>query len=284
MPTLTLAGITFSGDSSPATGFHFNGLDDWFSLSNSKSEVHERPQADGAFGIDDEHRESLVLSFKGWYLAQTRLEMIQAKRQLLGAFGARGKKVAALTDVDGTTTRVVSIRSAPIPDNRGSLAFSFTVDMVATDPLAYGDVGLVVADVPVAGGGLIFPLGSGASYIDFLPGGSTGRISVTNTGTAPVYPTFDVSGGLADGFVVTDVTANRSIRFDRQVPLGSVVTVVQRTGRASIDGPTNDVSGFLTSRQFWAIGPGETHDIQFQPLGAVVGTPRLTVRQTPAWY
>lgn len=285
MPTLDLAGITFSGDTNGAGGFHFNGLSDWFSLSDSKSPVNERPQAHGAFGIGFDYRESLVLSAKVWYKAASRLEMIQAKRALLGALGAAGPKTAELTDVDGTTSRIVSVRAAPSPDNRGSLAFTYDIDLVATDPLAYGEEVVQSTGVPVTTGGLVWPLGTGSSgdYIDFGAAGASGRIEITNSGTAPVFPKLEVTGGVELGFVVTDVTVGKTLRFERFIPVGSTIAINQRTGTASIDGQS-DVSGFLTSRDFFQIGAGETHQIQFAPLGAVTGTPILTARTAPAYY
>lgn len=285
MPTLNLAGITFSGDANGSGGFHFDGLDDWFSLSDSKSPVNERPQAHGAFGIGFDYRESLVLSMKVWYKATSRLELIQAKRHLLGALGAAGRKTAALTDADGTTSRIVSVRAAPSPDSRGSMAFTYVIDMVATDPLAYGEEISVSTGVPVSTGGLAFPLGTGPSgnYIDFGGAGSSGRVALTNTGTAPVFPKLEVTGGLELGFVATDVTIGKILRFERFIPVGSTIAINQRTGTASIDGQS-DVSGFLTSRDFFQIGAGETHQIQFAPLGAVTGIPILTARLAPGSY
>jgi len=290
MSTLTFANATGSisfADSPapgvPVSGWFFRELVGWYDVTDSKSDINERPQAHGAFGVSQDWRTSAAFSAVLFYIGTDHADAVAAQNQFNRLTGG-GKPLTVTFDDGGvSTSRVSSVRNARPVDSRGSKNVTLETALVAPDPLRYGTTVLVVADTPVAGGGLIFPLGSGASYIDFLPGGSTGRISVTNNGTAPVYLTFDVSGGV-DGFVVTDVTSNRAVRFDRQIPVGSVVTVNQRTGRASIDGPTNDVSGFLTSRQFWVIPPGETHDIQFQPLGAVVGAPRLTVRQTPASY
>lgn len=281
-PTFELGDLVMQGGP-VSSGFYFSELTDWYSLTDSKSPVNERPQANGAFNIGNDYRQSAVISVKGGYLGDARVDVQAAKRTLTAAAGGGRPVTARHTEDDESSTRVVSVRSMPIDDDHGRTEMTFTIDMVAADPLRYGDPVVSVTGVPVASGGLIFPLGSGAALIDFGTGGASGRISVSNPGTAPVFAPFEVSGGLSLGFVVTDVTTGQVIEFDRQIPLGSTVFVNQRTGRAYIDAPGNDVSGSLTSKQWFAIGPGETHDIQFQPLGSVTGTPTLTFRTPPAY-
>ena len=181
------------------------------------------------------------------------------------------------------TTRRVSVRRVSIPDFGLRAAFEFTVDMIAVDPLRYGAEVSVSTGIPVSGGGLLWPLGTTAlEYWDWGSEGASGRVSVTNVGTADVWPSLTASGGLAGGFVVTNVTTGQTIRFVRPIPDGSSVTINQRTGFASIDGQS-DVGGFITERGFFAIPAGETHQIQFADLGAVSGTPQFTVTLSPGY-
>lgn len=278
MAILTLGPLQMSGDQNRVSpGYVFTDLTDWETLSDSKSPVNERDQAHGAFGIGFDYRSSLPISFKGWFRGVDRLTTIAAKRTLKAVGGVGTPVKMSLSDVDGTFSRIVSVRSIPIDDNKASLVFTFSVDVVAEDPLLYSEPVSTILDVPVVMGGLIMPLGSGSALIDFGTGGASGRKPITNTGTARVFPPFQVSGGLAGGFVLTDVTANKAIEFDRQIPLGSTVYVNQRTGRAYIDAPGNDVSGSLTLKNWFSVGPSETHDIQFQPIGAVTGTPQVDI-------
>jgi hypothetical protein len=121
------------------------------------------------------------------------------------------------------------------------------------------------------------------AYWDWGDDGSTGRVSVTNIGTAPTWPILRAIGGMSGGFIATDVTSGRSVRLDRLIPVGSQVKVNQRTGTASIDGDSNDISGQLTGREFFAVGPGETHQIHFAVLGTVSGTPQFAVDLSPAY-
>lgn len=281
--TLTLAGsAAYRSLADP--GFFFTDLGDWQSVPDSKSEVRERPQANGAFGISDDWRESLAYSIKGLYVGSSHLDAQAAKRKLKAA-AAKGKRITvAVTDVDGRFTRVSSVRSLIPDDDHGRRSFTFTLDLVAPDPLMYGDPVTVSTGVPVQGGGLVWPLGSGTAFWDWGADGASGRVSLPNEGTADSWPTVTATGGLGGGFVATAVNgvAVRSIRFERVIPDGSLVSVNFRTGRAWIDAPSNDVSGYLTVQDFFPVPAGSSVDVQFAPLGAVTGTPVFTATVSPA--
>lgn len=283
--------VLFGDHEGADTGWFFTDLIDWYTVSDSKSDVRERPAAHGAFGIADDWRSSLTVSVSGVYRGSSHEDAVAAAT-VLGMVLKKNKPTRlTVDDGDVVTSRVVSVRHAPVEDTHGGSIVKFSADMVASDPYRYGPDIEQIADVPVSGGGLHLPFGTrrsddavdvSTSYWDFGPDGSSGRLSVTNFGTAETFPLLSVTGGLGSGFIITDVTKGQSVRFDRVIPDGSSVTVNQRTGRATIDGQS-DVSGFITVRQFFSIGPAETHIIQFSPLGTVTGMPQLTVRTAPAY-
>jgi hypothetical protein len=264
------------------SGFFFTDLGDWDAIPDSKSPITERPLSDGAFTNAEDFRQSLAYSIKGAFLGFSRTEVQQAKNLLKASVGRR-PVVVAVTDSDGRFTRLSSIRSVIPDDDHGRFEFTFTIDAVAFDPVKYGDAQSLSAGVPMSGGGLVFPLGSDDEYWDFGADGSSGRVAVTNPGTANAYPVVSISGGLGEGFISTDVTTGDIVRLDRPIPVGSQVVTNMRTGTAYIDAPGNDVSGFLTQLGFFTIGPGETHVIQLSPLGAVTGEPQMTVTWSPAY-
>jgi len=268
---------------SGTAGFWLVFLGDWDAVPESKSDIRERPQADGSFAIAMDWRKSLAFSIKGAFLGDARSD-VQTAKQLLKSTIARGKSVTVVvTDDDGPMRRVASVRSVILDPDYGGNQFTFTIDLVAFDPLMYGPDQSYSTGVPVSGGGLLFPLGTTpTAYWDFGADGSSGRVSFTNTGTAPTWGSLTATGGLGSGFTATDVTTGQTVRFERVIPDGSVVQVNQRTGRAWIDSPANDVSGYLTGRDFFQVGPGETHQIQFAPLGTVTGTPLFTFTAAPA--
>jgi len=93
-----------------------------------------------------------------------------------------------------------------------------------------------------------------------------------------------VTGGLSGGFTLTNVSTGQRLQFEREIPVGSTVYLNPRTARVYLDDPANDVSSFLTVREWWTILPGTAHEIQFAAIGSVTGgTPTLTARTRSAY-
>lgn len=283
--TLKLAGSA-AAQSLADPGWFFTDLGDWGALPDSKSDIRERPQANGADEIATDWRQSLAYSVKGMFLGSSHADVQSAKGVIKRAIGGGKSIPVAVTDVDGRFTRVSSVRSFVPADDRGRALFTFTLDLIAFDPCMYGEPVTVSTGVPVQGGGLVWPLGSTPGvYWDWGADGSSGRVTLPNGGTAESWPTVTASGGLGGGFVATAVNGStvRSVRFERVIPDGSLVSIDFRTGRAWIDAPGNDVSGFLTVRDFFSVPAGGLTDIQFAPLGVVSGTPQFTATVSPAF-
>lgn len=257
-------------------GFGFTENADWYRTSDSKTDIDERVSADGGFDIDRDWRTSLAVSVSGWYRGKTRSDVRAARNQLALAVAQGRMIVMRFTDEDESTERTLSVRSVTPDDDRGALFFRFAIDAVAPDQKRYSqadDFGPVTG--PVSGGGLFFPLGTSPAYWDFGQDGSSGRVEITNYGTADAFPFISVTGGLSGGFIVTDVTTGKQVIFNNLIPDGSIITINQRTGQVLIDGQS-DQSGYITSWDFFSIGPGETHIIQFSPVGTSTGAPSAT--------
>ena len=281
MGTLEVADITFYGSpQADGFGFYFSDLTDWYGVPDSKSPVNERPQANGAHGIADDWRQSAAISFKAFYSGADRADMLRNQNALTGAFGIGRPVTATFTDELGPTSRVVSIRNARPRDTKGQSVVTFDVDMIAPDPLRYGPVQVASTGLPTSGGGIAYPI----TYpIDYGTPGNPGRITVSNPGTADTYSLLEVTGGMSGGFELTEVTTGRVNRFARPIPLGSTVYLNPRTGRVSLDGPS-DVSGLLTRAEWWSVPAGGTREIQFNSIGAVTGSPTLTARTAPGYW
>jgi hypothetical protein len=171
-----------------------------------------------------------------------------------------------------------------VADDHGKLYFTFSVDMLAVDPDRYASeppgLETVSTGLPASGTGIAWPI---TYKLNWGAASQTGRVTVHNLGTAPTYTVMQVTGGLAGGFILTNITTGDALQLNRAVPLGSTVLLNPRTGRVTIDGPDNDISGFLTSRQWWSLPPESSQDIQFTAIGAPTGTPTLTCT-TPSAY
>lgn len=274
---LRLAHLEFHGGA--REGWGFSGLDDWLSLTAAKSSGSSRPLAHGSFDPGRPWREAAAFSVKVHYLGSTQEEAVLALRDLT-ALGAYTSLIEATADVgDGRMTRRVQVANIDIPDTRGSDTVEATVYMLAPDPFAYGAEIVQTVGVPVAGEGVASP------FIDpfqEVGGGNPGRVTVTNAGSAPTTVRIDIAGGV-EGVQVQVVETGEVLRFDRLIPDGAIVQFDSRTGRATLDGQS-DVTGFMVYDDWPQIPPQATRTFQFTPLGAVAGTPTMTVRTAPAYF
>lgn len=278
---LHFEGFVFDGGGA-GYGWHLADMPGWSDGVAPRPEIVLRPQANGAFGITKVFRGSKVVSVEGSWSGQTLVEARQAREQLAAIQGSGVPSAFTVSSDIGDRTITAFVATQPrMPEHLYSPFFTFAFDVIATDPLKYGPPVRVSTGLPVAGGGLTWPI---TFPLTWGAGGSDGRITLENPGTAATVPLLEVTGGLGSGFTIDEVGTGRQVRFDRLVPLGSTIFLNPRTGRAYIDAPGNDVSGFLT-RADWPSLPkwGQTV-LQFNALGAVTGTPTLTGEVSPAFW
>lgn len=257
---------------------HAPFFDAWYSVPDSKAEVRERPSADGAFGIDRDWRASLALPMDGRFRGPNWAAMLTA----LQTAASTGVQVSVtVSDELGVSTRSVNVRRfKPRPMPGADLCY-FEMDLLAVDGRRYGPLQSPSAGLAVAGTGQPWPQTWPA---DWGSGGTDGRVTAVNTGSAPTSPLLTVSGGLGDGVQLVEVMTGSYLQLDRVIPVGSAVFFDSRTSRAYLDDPANDVSGFLSRRDWegFQIPAGATRTVQFNGLGAATGTPLLTVNYSPA--
>lgn len=178
MATLTLSTpveVIPVGDGSDPFGFILGprGLKDWYSGSESKSDVNERAQGHGAFGIGTDWQSSLAISIDGSYVGESYGDAVAAAERLAAVNSGGRKVLVTVTDALRATSRLVSVRKVTIPDFGTDSEFEFTVDMIAADPLRYGDPISVSTAPPTSGGGMVWDAPAGGSALVgtlFYPG------------------------------------------------------------------------------------------------------------------
>ncbi|WP_194522338.1 phage tail family protein [Cellulosimicrobium sp. JZ28] len=160
------------------------------------------------------------------------------------------------------------------------------VQLFAPDPVGYGPEQVAGASFPELVGGLEFDLFTDGSvdtgFLEFGERGETGRVRLTNGGTADAYSIFHVEGPAADGFELVAVGVGRRIRWEGRLFAGDLLTVNPARGTALLNG-TADRSGLFTRREWFAVPPGEELEVQFLPVGASVGA-RVSVESSSAWW
>jgi hypothetical protein len=165
--------------------------------------------------------------------------------------------------------------------------FPWAVEWVCPDPLRYGVPTGFPTAFPTAGGGLRFPLFTngtvGVGHLDFGLPGTSGRVTVSNPGTAAAWPQFTVVGPVPDeGFDVVCVETGERLTYATGVSAGSTVVMDSATGRVLLNGDA-DRSGFLTRADWFSVPPGGTCTVAFLPRG-VSSAAVLTVTLRPAWW
>lgn len=257
----------------------------WFDSAESVLDADDRPFGEGSFDVDmpqirprfDEFTIGLVDPGDGSAVYVLH-DTLMALQELIDPFPV------TVTDPRGARSSIERLAGKiefPIEDENG--VAQATIPLKATDPKRYGP-----AVTPAPSTGLPTP-GSGIAYpitypIDYGTPGDPGQVTLTNEGTSSVVPDLVVTGGLEGGFDIVVVGTGEHIRFERFIPLGSAVTVEQSTGRAFLDGDTNDVTRALTYDDVIAIPPKSSIVLQFNAIGTPTGTPTLTVpRLRPAY-
>jgi hypothetical protein len=276
MSHLEIEGIIFEAGDGISDGWYLSEMTGWRDAASPRVDLTLRPQAHGAFSPGKTYRGTKVISVQGSYTAAT-IEQCYTAMERLAGLAADGESFQfRYVDEIGPRSMTVWLVNGPqMPEALIGPFFKFAFDVVATDPRKYMDpVNDLSTGLPAAGGGLSWPVSWPVSWGAV---GSLGRVSMTNVGTADSVPLFEITGGLPDGFVLTEVGTGNEIRFVGAIPSGSTLFLNPRTGRASLDGQA-DRSGLLTRSDWWSVSPGGSSAVQFASLGGVVGDPQLTVR------
>lgn len=260
-------------------------LDAWYALPSPQITLAKRANAHGSFGLGKTYVDAAEPKIIGQYLGLTHEDAANARERLSAMYNDGGPVVMRVTDVLGTTSRVVWIADLSI-DWTATERFTVDMSMVAPDPRRYGPLQTSPGvGLPTASSGLVWNLGTAPSglYFDWGTAGTPGTISMTNDGNAEAYPTVIVGGGggFTDGFRVSEVETGRELVFPYLVDKDTTITLNSRTRRAS-QNSGGDVTELLTSRQWFSVPSGATRTYLISPLGGVTGAPTFRATMMPA--
>ena len=279
MITATLDGLQFSTEAGAT--YTIERLEGWYGSPPVKTQVDERPRADGSFALSDFQRSARPITVSGQ--VHTSDAGQSSWSALAAACGLGVPRLLTVTDVEGPRSAVVmpyasGLSLTPITAETAV----YVLSLLAFDPVKYGPDRAAVTGVPTAGGGLQYPLHN-AGVLEYGANGDLGRVTVTNSGTAGVWPVFTVTGVFTNGFNIRRLDLNRTITYARVVPAGTTVTIDSRTGSVLIDG-TSDGSTFLTRSEFFSAGPGESFEVQVSAIDGSSGTPQMTVTSSDGFW
>lgn len=264
--------MTFSPDGS--TGFIFTNLQGWLGSPPMRTSPDVYPNSDGAPLPDKNNRAPRVITFDGALAGVSEQDAAENFFDRFAALQSSGVPIIFSVERDwGTRSCTVSLMdSAEVTDLGDGVVAAVTAQFIAYDPVKYGPAAILSTGLASGGGGLEYPLGSPSGALYYGANGDLGRVTLSNEGTAPVWPSVTVTGALTTGFYVQRLDTGQTVRYDRVVPAGSTVSVDFRTGEVLVDG-LSDGSTYLTRYEFWSVGPGESFEVQFNAIGGSSGTP-----------
>lgn len=259
-------------------------LDEWYALPSTDPKVSKRPNANGAFGLGQIYTKEARPIVTGQYYGLTPVDAL-AQRNRLNALFSEGQMITMrVTDELGSTTRTVWLLETSSKFRYDFSHFPFDIALVAPDPRRYGPTVTDSEGMPSAGSGLVWNLGTAPSglYFDWGTAGVAGQVEFTNAGSATTFPRIAVggAGAFAAGFRVTEIETGRELIFNRATNAGDVIVLDSRSQRATL--AAGDVTGFLSSRDWFAIPAGATRRYQINPLGSYTGSPLITIYAAPA--
>lgn len=266
----SMGGLSFAIDnSSPHTLGNMQG---WYSGAPKRVVVEEYPNSDGASEVDRDFRGARVITCTGLLTSVSTDSAITDVWSAFAALQADGvPSPFTVSDALGTLSVNASVAINDINPLLDGLA-EYVLQVVARDPVKYSAASTLTTGLPMAGGGLRYPLHDPSGKLDYGANGTLGRVTLTNAGTATVWPTVTVTGQLTAGFYIQRLDTAQVVRYDRVVPAGSTVFVDFRTGEVLIDG-LSDGSTYLTRSEFFAVPPMSSVEVQFNEIGGHTGSP-----------
>ena len=286
--TVQWRGLTLSSDhSSP---FGVRTLLGWDELPETRMDAPVRPQAHGRFDTPVWADERIV-TLSGQIVSQGRDALLQTLQSAMtlpvGLSSAEDLIVTRAGRTLSSRARLTAFKT-PTTGNWAVGEVPFVIEWRCRDPLRYGEPKSVTTSFPRLRGGLEYDLytdGAGADlgYLDYGEASDTGRVVVSNGGTADTWPVFQVTGPIdSSGFDIALVGTDQRVRFSGPVASGSALMIDSASGTAVIDGSA-DRGGLLTQRDWFAVPAGGSVEVAFIPLGVDLGG-QLTVVHRPAWW
>jgi hypothetical protein len=278
-------GLVFDADGTD--GFIYTRLTGWLSSPPMRALVESRPNADGAFDVTRDYRAARVITFEGGLVGADAEDAAENFFAAFAAIQGSGAPITFEVERDwGTRSCTVSLQDvAEIEAVGDGLVAAVSAQFVARDPVKYGPEVEYATTLASGGGGLEYELGEGGSGGSLYYGalGNLGRVELVNSGTADVWPVFEITGTLDDGFYLQCLETGQILQYDRVVPAGTTVSIDSRTGQVLVDG-LSDASTYLTSDQFFSVPAGGSCTVQFNAISTSSGTPTMTATVRSGWW
>lgn len=181
-------------------------------------DLEDRSQQNGAWDATPQYG-SRVMQIEG-FCEEADPASAQGLTDSLRALSLSLVDLEISSTARGTRRAQVRVQSGFEPEWVGDRAFTYTMTLVAPDPLLYGPESFAQTNLAsvVSGTGLVYPLAYPLDY-GVLPGVTPGGITAPNAGTASYHPRLRIDGPVTNP-LVSMVETGDFIRFDGVVAAG----------------------------------------------------------------
>lgn len=290
--TVTVSGVTFGSPmfvDDAGCEWVFSTIEGWDdSGAGVRRDDEDRPQAHGTFDVPG-YRTGRSVGIAGTVLCPSRAAAAVVVQRLNALLAAGQSGDLTVTDADlPTMSASVRLADQPVVDWSGphGVTVRFELEFWAADPLRYGTPSSATTGFPSISGGLEFPLFTDGTidtgFMEFGTPSSTGRVTVSNEGTADTWPQF-IATGPVPPFQIVEVESGRRLVFSRPVAAGDVLVIDSATGVVVLNGGDVDYSGYLTTAEWSPVPPMSSVTYAFLPVSGT-GTGTLAVSWRSAWW
>lgn len=267
-----LPGLTLDNEFQETTAY-LRDLRNWHNASETIRESEQRESGYGMFQDDDPAEAGRFPIVYGKLLAYREGDVWELRRQVMSLKSLKSFEMR-VTDPSGAKRAQVAISGQIQFDIMDDGWCEFEIPLEAEDPRLYGPRVTAETGIPTSGVGIADPM---LDPLQEGEEGNAGRVRLQNTGTAPSEPSTIVHGGVSGGFDLLCIESSRVVTVTRPIPDGSFVLIDHARGEVWLDGESLLPTTYIPSAEWFEVGPGESCTIQWRPLGALTGTPRMVV-------
>lgn len=282
--TVEIAGRIFDGTETAGQNIWLaDGLTGWFDGANSRAKFDDIPGQHGGFQPATIQVSARHFEFNGAIIAESDSAADAIGRAWLASLSVKNGFDVKVTDATGTLTARCWVDGKPVAKRLASGAFSFSLPLVAPDPIRYGEsTTTVVSGAHTVIGGIQYGLTYGVDYGSIPNDSLSGLVTMFNAGTADSYPWFRVAGPVATGFTITSDAF--TIRFTRGLVGGEVVTFGPAYGGRAVMQDGSDVSSFLTAAQWAPVPAGGSRGYLFTPISTASNGSFFEANMRDGWW
>ncbi|MFF9704090.1 phage distal tail protein [Streptomyces griseofuscus] len=272
----------------PGTPYRWRTLTGWGDLPALDSGSVQRADSHGAFpGLL--LAQSRTIGVDGLVVRAPAAQIGEVVGRLEAGTVPRVDEIPLVVWVDERGPLLVYARATrrAVPTTAGYRLGTITggaIEWVASDPRRYA-VGeqILTASLPASEPGLAWPL---TWPLDYGTPGSTGRLTVANTGTAATHPVVEFRGPVTAPSLV-NVDTGDALEYDLPLAAGDVLVVDTGAGTVTLNGTASRLST-ATSRsvpeQTFTIPPGTTTFMFRAAPGSTDPAASVAVRYRAAYW